>query len=174
MRQLAAVGPPETAAACPANPEAPYAGAQPAGGASVGSAVLLLGCLAGPHGRAAGVARGRRAHTPRLPSSVTSNNRSGSSLSESPVAYRQTLSLSFSLSSVAQLRKTLPRILLRSWTCHGRHVNVMSFMHDGSDHKNILDLFGSQIQGDLIGAVQWRIYQGAAKEFGSATSGSSP
>ena len=32
-----------------------------------------------------------------------------------------------------------------------------------------LDLFGSQIQlqGDLIGAVQWRIYQGAAKEFGS-------
>ena len=29
-----------------------------------------------------------------------------------------------------------------------------------------VDLFGSQIQGDLIGAVQWRIYQGAAKEFG--------
>ena len=38
----------------------------------------------------------------------------------------------------------------------------------------IEDLFGSQIQGDLIGAVQWRIYQGAAKEFGSAASGSSP
>ena len=34
------------------------------------------------------------------------------------------------------------------------------------------DLFGSQIQGDLIGVAQWRIYQGAAKEFGSATSGS--
>ena len=30
------------------------------------------------------------------------------------------------------------------------------------------DLFGSQIQGDLFGAAQWRIYHGAAKEFGSA------
>ena len=41
-----------------------------------------------------------------------------------------------------------------------------------------LDLFGSQIQlqGDLFGAAQWRIYQGVAKEFefGSATSDSSP
>ena len=37
-----------------------------------------------------------------------------------------------------------------------------------------LDLFGSQIQGDLIGAAQWRIYQGAAKEFGSVASDSSP
>ena len=37
-----------------------------------------------------------------------------------------------------------------------------------------IDLFGSQIQGDLIGASQWRIYQGVAKEFGSATSDSSP
>ena len=36
------------------------------------------------------------------------------------------------------------------------------------------DLFGSQIQGDLLGASQWRIYQGVAKEFGSATSDSSP
>ena len=36
------------------------------------------------------------------------------------------------------------------------------------------DLFGSQIQGDLIGASQWRIYQGVAKEFGSATSDSFP
>ena len=41
------------------------------------------------------------------------------------------------------------------------------------------DLFGSQIQGDLIGAsqwriYQWRIYQGVAKEFGSATSDSFP
>ena len=36
------------------------------------------------------------------------------------------------------------------------------------------DLFGSQIQGDLIGASQWRIYQGVAKEFRSATSGSFP
>ena len=35
-------------------------------------------------------------------------------------------------------------------------------------------LFGSQIQGDPFGAAQWRIYQGAAKEFGSATSDSSP
>ena len=38
----------------------------------------------------------------------------------------------------------------------------------------IADLFGSQIQGDLFGAAQWRIYQGAAKEFGFATSDSSP
>ena len=37
-----------------------------------------------------------------------------------------------------------------------------------------LDQFGSQIQGDLFGAAQWRIYQGAAKEFGFATSDSSP
>ena len=37
-----------------------------------------------------------------------------------------------------------------------------------------IDLFGSQIQGDLIGASQWRIYQGVAKEFGSATSVSFP
>ena len=42
-----------------------------------------------------------------------------------------------------------------------------------------VDLFGSQIQGDLIGAsqwriYQWRIYQGVAKEFGSATSDSFP
>ena len=37
-----------------------------------------------------------------------------------------------------------------------------------------MDLFGSQIQGDLIGASQWRIYQGVAKEFGSATSDSFP
>jgi hypothetical protein len=37
-----------------------------------------------------------------------------------------------------------------------------------------VDLFGSQIQGDLIGASQWRIYQGVAKEFGSATSDSFP
>ena len=37
-----------------------------------------------------------------------------------------------------------------------------------------VDLFGSQIQGDLFGAAQWRIYQVAAKEFGSATSDSSP
>ena len=37
-----------------------------------------------------------------------------------------------------------------------------------------VDLFGSQIQGGLFGAAQWRIYQGAAKEFGSATSGSFP
>ena len=37
-----------------------------------------------------------------------------------------------------------------------------------------IDLFGSQIQGDLIGAVQWRIYQGAAKEFAAATSDNSP
>ena len=37
------------------------------------------------------------------------------------------------------------------------------------------DLFGSQIQGDLIGGVaQWRIYQGAAKEFGSVAYDSSP
>ena len=38
----------------------------------------------------------------------------------------------------------------------------------------IADLFGSQIQGDLIGASQWRIYQGVAKEFESATSDSFP
>ena len=31
-----------------------------------------------------------------------------------------------------------------------------------------MDLFGSQIQGDLIGASQWRIYQGVAKEFEDA------
>ena len=37
-----------------------------------------------------------------------------------------------------------------------------------------VDLFGSQIQGDLIEASQWRIYQGVAKEFGSATSDSFP
>ena len=29
-----------------------------------------------------------------------------------------------------------------------------------------VDLFGSQIHGDLFGAAQWRNYQGAAKEFG--------
>ena len=29
-------------------------------------------------------------------------------------------------------------------------------------------------EGDLLGASQWRIYQGVAKEFGSATSDSSP
>ena len=28
-----------------------------------------------------------------------------------------------------------------------------------------LDLFGSQIQGDIIGVAQWRIYQGAASAF---------
>ena len=39
---------------------------------------------------------------------------------------------------------------------------------------DLLDLFGSQIQGDLIGAAQWRIYHGAAKEFGFAAYGSSP
>ena len=38
----------------------------------------------------------------------------------------------------------------------------------------LTDLFGSQIQGDLIGASQWRIYQGVAKEFGSAASDSFP
>ena len=37
-----------------------------------------------------------------------------------------------------------------------------------------LNLFGSQIHGDLIGASQWRIYQGVAKEFGPATSDSFP
>ena len=37
-----------------------------------------------------------------------------------------------------------------------------------------LDLFGSQIQGDLIGVAQWRFYQGVAKEFGSAASDSFP
>ena len=37
-----------------------------------------------------------------------------------------------------------------------------------------IDLFGSQIQGDLIGVAQWRFYQGVAKEFGSATSDSFP
>ena len=40
--------------------------------------------------------------------------------------------------------------------------------------NRIMDLFGSQIQGDLIGAAQWRIYQGVAKEFGSVASDSSP
>ena len=44
----------------------------------------------------------------------------------------------------------------------------------GGDNSFLLDLFGSQIQGDLIGASQWRIYQGVAKEFGSATSDSFP
>ena len=37
-----------------------------------------------------------------------------------------------------------------------------------------MDLFGSQIQGDLIGVAQWRFYQGVAKEFGSAASDSFP
>ena len=58
-------------------------------------------------------------------------------------------------------------------TCTLRHRCVSSLAYSSPIAQElfsdvVLDLFGSQIQGDLFGAAQWRIYQGAAKEFGSA------